>query len=373
VGSTWIRIDDRDLFPAAAGSMTGVLSTGSGVIAWGDVQGRGPMIWQSPDGRSWRTTAPPAIDDAWAAEGYLGGVVDVVASEPGYVAVGSYLPERDWTTSVVWTSADGQTWSRVAEGSAFERSSVGRVVRWGDTLLAFGCALASPTDCGPAMVWSPTDGRAWKRTPPILPAGIDTLDLLDMTDGSLWAKGESGDAQPGTDRPTILSSTDGLTWSVSTLPWLAPMRVHAGPSQLYATVPPMPTAADDYLIPGWWSNDPGIFRSTDFAAWTKLSAVPGGHPEELIAAGGGLVAAGAAGRRCFEPSNCRPAGWVSMDEGATWSEIPARTSDGRPDDSGGTITAATAIADGGIVGVGMRVGSDHVSHPAVWLLPADRR
>jgi hypothetical protein len=135
----------------------------------------------------------------------------------------------------------------------------------------------------------------------------------------------------------------------------------------------MPTAADDYLIPGWWSNDPGIFRSTDFAAWTKLSAVPGGHPEELIAAGGGLVAAGAAGRRCFEPSNCRPAGWASMDDGATWSDLPAHTSDGRPDDSGGTITAATAIADGGIVGVGMRVGSDHVSHPAVWLLPANRR
>jgi hypothetical protein len=243
---------------------------------------------------------------------------------------------------------------------------------WDGTLLAFGCVLVTPHDCGSAMVWVSTDGGAWTRRPPSLPAGISTLDLLDVTDGLLWAQGLTGEQEVGTEQPTMLSSTDGRTWTASNLRWLAPMHVHAEADELFATVPPMPTAADDYVVPSWWSGDPGIFRSTDFTTWTRLSALPGGHPQELIAAGGGLVAAGAAGQRCWLLSNCRAAGWVSIDGGATWAALPAQASDGRPDDPGGTINAAVVIAGGSVVGVGVRASGDRAAHPAVWLLPAER-
>jgi hypothetical protein len=352
--------------------MTGVLSTAQGPLAWGSVQGQGPTIWRSPDGRTWRAASPEAIDDSWTAEGYFANVSNVIAGGPGYVAVGNYLPVDGWTTAVVWTSSDGQTWSRVPDGPEFERSSIDRVLSWGDNLLAFGCSLVTPHDCGSAMVWVSTDGRAWARRTPTLPAGIPTLDLLDATDGVLWAQGVTGEHAYGMEQPTIMTSTDGTTWRVSDLRWLAPMHVHAGPRALYATVSPMPTAADGYDIPSWWSSDPGIFRSTDFSAWTRLTALPGGHPQELIEAGNGLVAAGAAGQRCWVLSNCRAAGWVSTDGGATWADLPAQASDGRPDDPGGTIKAAVVIADGSVVGVGVREGGDRAAHPAVWLLPAER-
>lgn len=372
LGTAWIRIDDADLFQGAQGSMTGIVPVGQGALAWGSVQGEGPTIWRSPDGRTWRAASPEPIDDSWVAEGYFANVSDVIAGGPGYVAVGSYLREHDWTTSVVWTSADGQTWSRAPDGPEFERSSIDRVLSWDDNLLAFGCSLVTPSDCGSAMVWVSTDGGAWTRRPPTLPSGISMLDLLDVTDGRLWAQGVTGEEEVGTEQPTMLSSTDGVTWTASTLRWLAPMHVHAAAKELFATVPPMPTAADGYEIPGWWSRDPGIFRSTDFTTWTRLSALRGGHPQELIAAGDGLLAAGAMGQRCWELSNCRAAGWVSTDGGATWADLPAQASDGRPDDLGGTINAAVVIAGGSVVGVGVRAGGERVAHPAVWLLPAER-
>ena len=371
LGTAWIRVDDADLLPGAAGNMTGVLWNGRRALAWGSVQAVGPTIWRSEDGRDWKTAAVEPLDDAWVEEGYHGAVLDVIGGGPGLVAVGTFMAVDGWMTSVVWTSPDGLSWSRVRDPGTFERSHMERTASWRGTLLAFGCALATPTDCGSAMVWASTDGRVWTRTPPTLPLRLNSLGLLDATTDALWAAGVPGELDVGQERPTIISSTDGVTWTESALPWHAPMRVHAIGRQLYATVPRMPTASDDYVIPEWWTERAGIYRSTALTGWTRLPGQPAGDAQELVFVGDTLMATGSAGAKCWLPSTCRAAAWASTDAGTRWSDIPVRGPDGARDDPGAVITSVTPLGDGSLVGVGMRVDGRHISHPALWVLPAE--
>jgi hypothetical protein len=120
-GFTWSRVPhDEAIFGDA--SMTSVTAGGPGLVAVGSVpadDGDG-MVWISSDGRTWSRVPP---DDS-----VLGGAGEqemrsVTAGGPGRVVVGmegyhdGSNPSRERSPNgyvpVVWTSADGITWSRV--------------------------------------------------------------------------------------------------------------------------------------------------------------------------------------------------------------------------------------------------------------------
>ncbi len=110
----------------------------------------GWRVQSSADGETWRRTQSDAFrrslpharpsDDAGGDRNPFHGisVADVAAVEDGYVAVGfeqACPGGQCWTTeAVIWTSADGQTWSRLPSDERFRSvgqwDSSGTEARW---------------------------------------------------------------------------------------------------------------------------------------------------------------------------------------------------------------------------------------------------
>jgi hypothetical protein len=352
--------------------MAGVLAGGPGFIGWGYIYPTGPRIWWSIDGLDWEPGSIPAIEDAWIEEFYAGQVLDVAAGGPGFVAIGTYARRDGWTTSIIWTSADGKTWQRVPLGVVFERSRIDRILAYRGDLLGFGCELDTPNDCGRPMVWSSTDGLIWSRATPSLPAGVGALSFDAADEDQLWGTGkaEYGLLDPVSDVPTFVTSTDGRTWTNSPLAWMP--RLHAVSDGLWALVPPLPTDSD-YVVPPWLPTTPGVFRARDELEWELTASPKDGYPEELSAVGATLLLAGSAGKDCWIPSNCTVAAWRSVDEGVTWASAPVTGADGRPEERGGTMVALAALPDGTVVGVGRTVSTAGSPSTAAWVSPPTLR
>lgn len=341
VGIAWTTVTDADLVAAPRwGSMYGVVAGGPGAIAWGEVYLAGPRIWTTTDGRDWSPAAVEAPADAEAD--YPGAVLDVTRGGPGYVAVGVYgRAGGDGATAIVWTSVDGTVWQRVPFGPAFERSQIDQVIGWRGALLAFGCENESPTDCGPARVWTSPDGMTWTRSAPVLPEGVNGLGIVVPADDRLWGKGGTGTDTALTEnspKPTRITSTDGLTWTKAELSVVGVERLHPLPGGLYLTVAAIPSGNPDFVEPpAWVSRVPGVYRSTDEVGWEPL-AVGKELGGEIIAVGDTLVMVGANAKG-------RPTAWRSTDAGRTWTAVVAGPAKG-------SMTAVAALPDGTLVAVG---------------------
>ena len=119
--------------------------------------GRGPTsIWRSTDGLSWQLVTSSA---PW-------GIRMIVAAPAGLVAAGvddasgCGSPPLACTSSAIWSSGDGSTWTK-AEGGAslFPRGSVVGVVRAGRGLVAVGFRRDGVTKHTTAtIVWTSPDG-----------------------------------------------------------------------------------------------------------------------------------------------------------------------------------------------------------------------
>ena len=141
------------------------------------------MVWLSPDGLAWRRVGR---DDAvFGDQSSYVYMMDVVAGGPGFVAVGfesnvdprsqllstalldySSLPLSSVTEfrGAVWTSPDGQRWTRVSERllpeAGGEKVFLRAVATGGPGLIAVGWR-ARDSDVDP-VVWTSADGQAWK-------------------------------------------------------------------------------------------------------------------------------------------------------------------------------------------------------------------
>jgi hypothetical protein len=374
VGLAWIRVDDPDLVSRPQnGSMFGVIAGGPGAIAWGYVYATGPRIWTTTDGLDWTAATIDAANDADPDEGNPGEVLDVSAGGPGYVAVGSYFRAGgDGNTSIVWTSADGITWQRVAAQPTLARSTMSSIVSWKRELFAYGCANASPIDCGPQRVWVSSDGLSWDIIEPRLPAGTNTVSGVQASADQLWGLAWLDDEMlpEDADKPHVLvTSTDGRAWTPSTAPAVTWGAVYWLPLGWYATVAPWPLPAPQFtpppIPPG--QPDPGVYRSLDRATWTLVSKGLTNVGNDLIAVGGTLIMVGddAAGdTECW--AKCQATGWRSIDGGVTWQTIPA-------DRVGGTMTSVAALADGTLVAVGRTVDGHGWPSTAAWVSSPTRR
>lgn len=355
VGASWDRITDGTLVGKAQGSVNGVIAGGPGVIAWGEVYAAGPRIWYSSDGRAWTQAAVEAPTDPWLEQKEPGSVLAVTPGGPGFVAVGVYTRASDrLQTGLVWTSTDGMAWKLVPRSSVFDDAYLGQVVAWNGGLIAFGCAGCG-MESGPTTIWTSTDGTTWSKSRPTLPDGLLDVGIVAVGTDRLWGIGHSTfDVAPGQQlpRPTRISSADGITWTASTFPVIGYERLHALPDGLYLTV--------ENAV---WGNQPaGVYRTHDGATWTYLGG-PTGSVSDLIRIGGQLVAVGRAGPGCAGGSgSCLAAAWRSIDDGATWTVAPLS---GTPaGESSSAVDALAMLPDGTLVGVG-RVGTTPAT--AAWI------
>jgi hypothetical protein len=222
-GSTWTRVPDGPVFDVGAytvtrrGEMTDVIVGGPGFIAVGRSHGptdRRAVVWTSTDGTDW-TRVP--YGDAFAR----GTIEAVTAGGPGYVAVGGEVVGTHGRAAV-WTSSDGSTWSLVPDVPMFDVGGPGvftdgrnhgamvDVVAAGQSLVAVGSACAEQGGACRAAVWTSADGEHWSRVADA-PVFDGNMYAITRWAGGLVAVGDNG---KGT-RPRAWTSTDGLQWTAS--------------------------------------------------------------------------------------------------------------------------------------------------------------
>jgi hypothetical protein len=156
---------------------------------------------------------------------------------------------------------------------------------------------------------------------------------------------------------------------VSPLPVLGVERLHPLPTGVYLTVLEIPSGEPDFEPPpAWVSRTPGVYRSTDLAAWEPLAVGPQ-LGEEIVAIDDTLVMVGTDGTKCWKPGRCGAAAWRSTDGGRTWVSVPVS---GTSPVAGGSIKAVAALPDGTLVAVGNLTGTNGWGYAAAWISPPER-
>jgi len=259
-GSSQVRVTDRDGNQATAA----IRYEGSSLfLVGGDAAGaRNDQVRSSTDGVAWSVVghlpAPRANGALIAYEDrllYLGGL-DVNA-----------IPTND-----VFASSDGATWTAI--GQLPDRlSALGITVHAGELWLAGGNSAASGNVDD---VYRSRDGVAWSRVG-ALPMTVHEHDLISR-EGQLVVLG--GHADSGFV-DTILTSTDGASWSTSAT------RLTFGTD--------FPTVGElgDRIVRACGSDCTDTETSTDLMTWTP-STFPGGvrSGAALVGFGGRFVLVG---------------------------------------------------------------------------------
>ena len=203
-GLSWTRAHDVPSFgqaeiDAVAGSGSRLVALGCPVGPEGCAGNPVARIWTSNDGVAWTPAAfSPGFDPT-------GRQYDAVtAGGPGYVAVGYDIsggfPQVPADASIV-TSGDGSTWTPVAANPGFKAATMGGVAAAGATLVVVGQASN-----GAPAVWTSSDGQTWSRAATSgLPTDAEVRDVAGGGPGVIAVGREGGNAASWT-------STDGRTW-----------------------------------------------------------------------------------------------------------------------------------------------------------------
>lgn len=290
-----------------------------------------------------------------------GRVWSVMADGDSFVAVGS----RADGAPAAWTSADGWSWHEHAvpepnaeirdiDPSGYLGSTMGGLVKWGDTIFSFG-TLIGPADGRGVVAWRSHDGATWEvieSTSALFTRGYAITGVVAADDGLLalehgfaWPSGRTWRWRPETSWVAGWNG-DGRV-SLHNAAWDGSRFVMIG--SLFC---------DDYAEMG------GIWTSVDGDAWTDVTP-PQAHDlrmDYVIAMpGGGFIVRGSGADAVVA--------WRS-DDGRSWSRMTL------PEDAG---SAAGNLMTLGQQLVATYVGDDHarawLSHdgltwsgPFVWPL-----
>jgi hypothetical protein len=203
------------------GDVPRVVAGGSG--GWVAFSGGAPaptVVWTSRNGQSW--TRQP--DTAGAEFGRNDRVFKAVRTAAGFVAVGDTSAKGDFSdsTPVVWLSSDGRAWERIPadqlkmtlNGGAF---SLMDVVAVGNTVLAYGWALNGEKKVVADGVWRSADGgRGWTAVSVPQPKGTGSTGMAIASTGSGFVL-VRGAARPsgkkGEFYGVVLASPDAQRWT----------------------------------------------------------------------------------------------------------------------------------------------------------------
>ena len=350
-------------------SMSDVAVGGPGLVAvgmeeWPDFGGNsvagGPqtaVVWTSVDGTTW--TRVPDNDAVFGSAYFGANVGGVIAGGPGLIAVGSHIGVRSVVNyAVVWTSADGTTWSRVPhDESVFGDAAMSSVTPFGSGYVAVGRTGEPRTGKGNnAAVWTSPDGITWSRGPLIEWASSETIgegmsQVAAGSAGSLVAIGWERSKQEGHLSPPIWNSSDGITWSR-----LSDDEAVFGGGGIAVVF----SGGPGFIGVGSVGADAAVWTSPDGITWSRVphdeTVFRGAGITSVTKGGPGFIAVGWAGLDA--------AAWTSPD-GVTWSRVPHDETifGGQPEDE---ISSVVAFGSE-IVAVGAS-GEDAVRRvAAVWI------
>lgn len=299
------------------------------------------------------------------------GATDVVAFSGGFVAVGA---NDKPALSKVWTSPDGQSWTRQDEGDGFVGAAMRRVAALGDGVVALG-------NKGRRLVaWQSPDGVEWLRYsidraergmelfPEALTAGptgvlaVASLIGQDLAgqrfyhspDGQAWSMVASPPQTTGlffsleatpeeylaVARPAFgpaedlyWRSADGLNWETFAGPadgWLYDIAV--GDDGTFIAVGDLQEAEDTLR--------PAIWRAAELGSWDLVHTYPSAKQTEdrlyrVEASGPGFVATGIISECPAQPQrSCPVVSILTSADGLEWQ--PLGIDDGVPGPLHGT-------------------------------------
>jgi len=356
---TWSRVPHDEAVFGGEGDqvmMNGVTAGGPGLVAVGsDSQlGGSAAVWTSPNGITWYRV--PHDEAVFGGDGSQ--VMNAVtAGGPGLVAVGYSGPEGE-SDAAVWTSPDGDTWSRVPHDEAVFGGKgpviMNSVTVGGPGLVAVGSAGPMTPQEAVAAVWTSQDGVIWSRVPhdEAVFGGRGNLFMNSAAAGGpgLVAVGGTHNWQTGDPAP-VWTSSDGITWSrvaddETVFPGAGPEGVSSvtagGPGLVAVGQGDSPTGDEDVAV---------VWTSPDGITWSRVShdeAVFGGEGDQImnsvtVSEPGLLVAVGTV----MGPESIHSIAWTSPD-GISWSRVS-----GDEDAFGeGEVINSVTMGGPGLVAVG---------------------
>lgn len=279
-GATWRLLADDPVFEGAA-IFAVAPAPGGGFVAVGRTT-EGNRVFRSPDGASWKKAGEIAGRDD--------NVVALVRWSGGVVAVGStsHGPSHK---GLIWTSSDGETFTRVPDAPHFVQATIDDVAVHRDRLVAVGSVnVITPGSFPRAAVWTSTDGKAWSLVSGLEAADSAQMDGVTASDRGLVAVGSSVEPRG----QAVWTSADGVTWKRAPHgPAFAPGLASGG---MHDVVP----VSGGYVAVGntGGPNDVMIWMSSDGTSWTRADLGPalrGGQIAAVATNGSRVVAGGVNG------------------------------------------------------------------------------
>jgi len=232
--------------------------------------------------------------------------VQVLTWRGGYVAYGT---TNGASSSFVWTSADGQTWTQVTSITA--PSVLVAVSPTGLVAMTSNPSATVPSE----TVWTSSDGLQWRNAGP--PAGVAFVDSIAGTSTGLVAVEHTltGSGKFATYQYNVVFSTDGMSWT--------PVTVDAGLSA-DIKVPQVQSGKNRFFVLGavragnasgavgvvWWSDDGRTWiRSSGTIGWPAISLDFGRdgillHTNSMTVGGGGVgLALSTDGGKTWQPDD----------------------------------------------------------------------
>ena len=342
--ATWEFVDDPSLSP---GSIQAMATSGSALVAGGI--GCAPAtgectgaVWTSNDGQRWTRV----VDFPYGRA--VNGISAVGFGPSGWVAFAD--------GGVAWLSTNGQRWT--LSPSSFEpladggptytadedvccHASVRGVAEVAGTYVAVG-AVTCNNCLGRAAIWHSEDGDAWTRVPYLsIFEGAPLLAVVALPSGRLVAVG-GGSA--------LVSDDQGVSW-------------RASPAFGAGSVTELALVGDDLLAAGFPGDayEGAYWRSSDGVTWEPLVVdlpFPEAIPIAIGSMGGVVIVSG----KAREPEESSDWGFTAISADlATWR--PVATDDGRP-----FLIWSFAEVDGLMVAAGNFAGETEQLPAGVWIL-----
>jgi serine/threonine-protein kinase len=196
-GSTWARTEAGVFVADGYQEMRGVVAFGEGLVAVGyDV--KDAAVWRFEDDVWWQVAAKP---DLAVGDGLVElDMRDVAGWQGGLVAVGDVRTSGGERDGAVWLSSDGESWTLV-EAAAFGGSGdqqILSVVTGSFGIVAVGCSGCDGSAAQP-VVWTSLDGQNWTRAADGQVQGVDSpqqMNGVTSASDSLvaggWAESDAG-------------------------------------------------------------------------------------------------------------------------------------------------------------------------------------
>jgi hypothetical protein len=324
---------------------------------------RHPTVWTSADGAAWErqpdSRAFLSRRDRWEET-----VLDIVASERGFVAVGvEEFDDASSADAAAWFSPDGRAWTRAKVEDGVGRT-MDEVVATSDGFVAIGEAgydFHAGFGAGTA-IWTSPDGATWTRVPPAEgpPRGTRLRSVLAAPGMFLASAGfENAQGQEDQPRPPV---TAGIWRSTDAIHWKPIPATPLGVGDVVAASGGFLAMGSTALDAASGATSPAIWLSTDGRAWIEV-ALP--RPPEVPAGVtfyGGRLVDGPAGMLAFgeRDDDDSTVGWSSAD-GTFWTPL------GLTPALRGTQIVRAVLVNGSILLLGQSQAGG-VYAPAMWLL-----